>query len=228
MAEYQKRRRQYMEEKKQFHEELLRTQLEIKEQTLKNISQEIHDNIGQTLSLVKLNLNTMDLKKAEALEQKIGYSKELVSKAIIDLRDISRSLNTDSILSAGLLKAIESELTMLEKAGVYSTELLVKGPSTRLDEKKELILFRIVQEAIQNIIKHANATHIDVKAEFSSQQFTVSVEDNGKGIQADRENSEGSGLRNMKSRALLIGGNFEIQSNHGGTQIKITVPITQS
>src|ERR1700694_153006 len=76
-----------------FQQELLHAQLEIQEQTLKNIAQEIHDNIGQTLSLVKLNLNTMDPGKPSALMQKIDNSKVSISKAIHDLRNLSRSLN---------------------------------------------------------------------------------------------------------------------------------------
>jgi len=86
----------------QFSQTLLQTQLEIQEQTLKNISQEIHDNIGQALSLAKLNLNTMPPINDEALQQKILNSKELVSKAITDLRDLSRSLDTDYVQEMGL------------------------------------------------------------------------------------------------------------------------------
>src|SRR5258705_13572772 len=88
---YYKRKRHYAENeslKNQFQQTLLQTQLEIQEQTLKNISQEIHDNIGQALSLAKLNLNTMPPTNDETLQQKILNSNELVSKAIIDLRDL--------------------------------------------------------------------------------------------------------------------------------------------
>ena len=89
----------YIMEKKnmetKFQQEILQTQLEIQEQTLKNISQEIHDNIGQALSLAKLNLNTMQVTNDEGLQQKILNSKELVSKAIVDLRDLSRSHDTE-------------------------------------------------------------------------------------------------------------------------------------
>lgn len=84
-----------LEEK--YEKEILATQLEIQEQTFKNISQEIHDNIGQALTLAKLNLNTMSAEDTSELKQKIINSKELVSKAINDLRDLSRSLNTDYV-----------------------------------------------------------------------------------------------------------------------------------
>src|SRR5947207_14144326 len=92
-----KNRRARMKLQSQYQPELLSTQLEIQEQTLKNISLEIHDNVGQVLSLAKLNLNTMDIAKTEQLQGKIDNTLSQVSKAINDLRDLSKSFNTDNI-----------------------------------------------------------------------------------------------------------------------------------
>lgn len=226
---YGKRQKKHQIEKlamqNNFQQELLRTQLEIQEQTLKNISQEIHDNIGQTLSLAKLNLNTMDVEKATTVD-KIHTTKELVGKAIHDLRDLSRSLNTDSILSAGLVKAIEIELGIIEKAGVFEIRFSVSGKPIRIDPKKELILFRIIQEAINNIIKHSNASLIKVDLDFRESGLEIIIADNGRGF-AFSEQSDGSGLRNMNSRAQLIGGSLEVNSSTNGTTIILNVPITE-
>src|SRR4030095_11999070 len=126
----------------QYQQTLLQTQLEIQEQTLKNISQEIHDNIGQVLSLAKLNLNTMPSTNDEVLQQKILNSKELVSKAIVDLRDLSRSLDTDYVQEMGLQRAIENELEMIKKTGTIETNMIVEGSMFRLQKQNELILFR--------------------------------------------------------------------------------------
>src|SRR5258706_10354982 len=116
---HQRRQIKNLNEKQQlqskYQKELLRTQLEIQEQTLKTISQEIHDNIGQVLSLAKLNLNTMDVTQQDKLQEKISDSKKLVSKAIQDLRDLSKSMNTDNIEALGLVRAIEYELEMIRK-----------------------------------------------------------------------------------------------------------------
>src|SRR5215217_4883298 len=103
-----------------FEQEILLAQLEIQEQTLKNISEEIHDNIGQTLSLVKLNLNTINIAQENGALQKIDNSRDLVTKAITDLRSLSKSLHSDSILSAGLISAIEYELGLIEKVGTIT------------------------------------------------------------------------------------------------------------
>lgn len=226
-----RRQGQFLYEKtqlqQQFQEEILRTQLEIQEQTLKTISQEIHDNIGQTLSLAKLNLNTIDLEKQNGVQEKIYNSKELVSKAIHNLRDLSRSLNTDTILSRGLVKGIETALSMIEKAGVMHTELTTSGQPIRIDPKKELILFRIVQEAINNIIKHSDSDKMKVEVQFGKTFLKIAVKDDGKGFETN-QNHEGAGLRNMNSRAQLVGGNFDLQTSSNGTIISVTIPISES
>ncbi len=218
--------------KHNFRQELLHAQIEIQEQTLKNISQEIHDNIGQTLSLAKLNLNTIHDKKNEVVDGKIENTKELVSKAIIDLRHLSKSLNTDSILSAGLLKAIEHELTQVQKTGSFITSLQIEGNPFRLDPQKELILFRIVQEGINNIIKHSAARTIGVRMIFQPGLMELQLSDDGNGFkhsETDSDMNSGSGLRNMKSRAVMIGGLLEIvQNKPTGTIIKVILPNTES
>ena len=215
----------------QFQKTILQTQLEIQEQTLKTISQEIHDNIGQVLSLAKLNLNTMDISKTDELQDKILNSKNLVSKAIQDLRDLSRSLNTDNIAAMGLMRAIEYELELIRKSGVHQTQLNIEGTIIRLDAQKELIIFRIVQETINNIIKHANAKNIFIDAVFKS-NLELSIKDDGDGfdkIEKETNLPSGMGLKNMESRAKMIGAEFSINSLSGnGTQVILQIPLNNS
>lgn len=230
---YQKKSIAFISEKKlmetQFQQEILLSQLEIQEQTLKNISQEIHDNIGQTLSLVKLNLNTIDMEKPAVIPQKVDNSKQLVGKAITDLRTLSKKLHSDSILAAGLLKAIEFELGLVEKSGVYQTSLTINGEPVTLDAQKELILFRIVQEAMNNIIKHAHASTIAISANFAHNHLQLLIDDNGNGFKLPLEQGDinrGIGLRSMENRVKLLNGQFAIETAPAkGTQIQISVPI---
>lgn len=216
----------------QFQQTLLQTQLEIQEQTLKNISQEIHDNIGQVLSLAKLNINTMSNATPEALQEKIADSKLLVSKAIQDLRDLSRSLNTDYVIEMGLVRSVEYELELIKKTGSFETTLDITGKSYRLEQQQELILFRIVQEVLHNIIKHAKATAIGVRIRFEPELFSLSVSDNGVGFDASQlEESNyagfGLGIRNMYNRAKLIHTHFKLVSTLGaGTTITLSLPLT--
>lgn len=215
--------------KKEMSETILKTQLEIQEQTLKIISQEIHDNIGQVLSLAKLNLNTIELNRPDELQEKIFDSKNLVSKAIQDLRDLSRSMNTDSIEATGLVRAIQYELDMIRKTG-FSTELNTEGSVIRLEPQKELIVFRIIQEVLNNIMKHSEATEIKTDINFTEKGIKIIIKDNGKGFDLrplnENDNSRfGLGIRNMHNRAKLIGADFSMNSTIGkGTLVVVIIP----
>ena len=219
--------------KNEYEETLLRTQLEIQEQTLKTISEEIHDNIGQALSLAKLKLNTLKYDQPDLLVEKINDSRELVSKAIRDLRDLSRSLNTDSIASMGLVRAIEQELELFRKSG-FQTTLYTEGEIKKMPPQQELILFRIVQESLNNIIKHAETKTIKVTAHYTDCELDLQVEDDGKGAAPAELDMEGNsykslGLRNMHNRARMIGGTFTIHSVPGnGTIIKLIIPFNHN
>jgi signal transduction histidine kinase len=232
---YFKKNQQYkmrmIDYEQKFQQTLLQTQLEIQEQTLKTISQEIHDNIGQVLSLAKLNLNTIDTTKQEELQTKITDSKNLVSKAIQDLRDLSRSLTTDNIAAMGLLRAFEYELDMIRKTG-FETVLEVTGDIVKLEPQKELIIFRIVQETMNNIMKHADAKKITITVAYAADKMELQVQDDGKGVDLSPLNEEknsnfGLGIRNMHNRATMIGADFTMSSNLGsGTTVKLIIPFT--
>ena len=208
----------------QFHQALLQTQLEIQEQTLKTISQEIHDNVGQVLSLAKLNLGTFEDAESEANQIKINDTKQLVSKAINDLRDLSRSLHGDKIAELGLLEAISNELKILQNTGQYKTALKITGNSYKLEPQKEMVLFRIFQEATNNAIKHSKAKMINVQITYLPAMFQLTIADDGIGFNADDLQSAktGIGLKSMQNRAALIGGEFYIHSSlNNGTSVSI-------
>jgi len=164
---YQKRYYNHLKEKQEMHsnfqQELLKTQLEIQEETFRNISQEIHDNIGQALSFVKLNLNTVDPHNASLVIDKLSESKNLLTKTIQDLRDIARSLNTDFISDIGLPVAIEQQVQMLERTKQYKINFLVEGTPFKNNSQRELVVYRIVQELLNNIVKHSEASEINIE-----------------------------------------------------------------
>ena len=230
---YQKRKFRYNREKQQlrtdFNQELLRAQLEIQEQTFQNISQEIHDNIGQMLSLAKLNLNTTDIAQPKQAEDKIQLSRDLVGKAINDLRDLSKSLNPDIIMKIGLSESIQRELLMAAKTSQFEVNLTQNGDLFQFDPHKELIIFRIFQEILNNIIKHARARTVNVKLDFEMPHFSLTVEDDGEGFDMQRLESvdnEGLGVRSMRNRAVLVGAQLTISSVlHKGTCVEVSLSI---
>jgi two-component system, NarL family, sensor kinase len=216
----------------QFQQELLRTQLEIQEQTFRNISQEIHDNIGQVLTLAKLNLNTItNHSVSEDINNKLTNSKDLITKAIQDLRDLSKSLNTEFISEAGLLKSIEYELELLRRTGSIQIITMQEGEYYALPQQKELILFRIFQEVLNNIMKHSQATEIKVILNFQPHHFSLEILDNGDGFNSDeveQNGQHGLGIKNMQNRSKIIGANFTINSQPGkGTTVRIDLPVSQ-
>ncbi|MDQ2721425.1 MAG: ATP-binding protein [Bacteroidota bacterium] len=224
---FQKRRKEYLAEKinlqNNFQQELLKTQLEIQEQTFQNISQEIHDNIGQTLSFIKLNINTVSYEVSGPDKEKLTESKNLLTKVIQDLRDLSKTLNTDFIKEIGLVKAIEQQLQILQKTGVYKTELMVTGEAFELSLHFNLVVFRVVQEALNNAVKHAEASSINISINYQSDELVIIVKDNGKGCDIEElESNKGIGFRNMVNRMQLIKGSVKVNSiSEKGTSIII-------
>jgi two-component system NarL family sensor kinase len=228
-----KKRKMLQEQKEmqsQFTQSLLQTKIEIQEQTLRTISQEIHDNVGQILSLAKLNLATLDFGQGEKKELKIKNATQLVGKAINDLRDLSRSLNGDKISDLGLKDAIDNELKIVKNTEVFDTELIVNGNPFKLLPQNEMVLFRIVQESIHNTVKHSKAKLLRVTLDHTEGLLRIAVQDDGGGFDADKlEATEtGIGLNNMKNRASLIGARFSIQTSQGGTSVFIEFPYTKS
>lgn len=229
---YQKRQLLYLSEREQmkgrFEREILESKLEMQEQTLRHISQELHDNIGQVLSVVKLNLTMMNCPDS-ILQEKIVDTSNLVGKTIHDLRDLSKSFHSDIISERGLVKAIEQQCMLLNKTGAYTTVLHITGEPYPLPEQKELILFRIFQEALNNTIKHAGASQIETTVDFKTDQFALHINDNGKGFDNKILNTNNSlGLRNIMNRSDLIGAYYHIDSREGsGTSVSIKLPIRE-
>jgi signal transduction histidine kinase len=225
----------YLKEKEDiknaFLQEILMAKLEMKEKTLHTISQEIHDNIGQILSLVKLNLNTILLEDENPAASKINTTKELVGKAIQDLRNLSKSLNTEHISQQKLSESLKLELDLIQRTGMYTTQLHIEGNEEPLDPQKQIIVFRIVQEVLQNIIKHAKARYISIILHYIPGHFTMSIKDDGTGfdVSAQHKNDlpeKGTGLGNIYHRAKLMGADLSIDSHLGqGTLTRLSLPI---
>ena len=227
---YQKRQIAFQGEletvRNNYEKEILKTQLEIQEQTFQYISQEIHDNVGQFISLAKLNLNMLDINNSLSAQEQIHNSTELLTRALDDLRDLSKSFSSDMIRSAGLVKAIELQVSQLQKAGRHAIDFQVLGNYHYMQEEKELILFRIVQEAINNIVRHAEAGKISIVLTCSSDMIELRVHDNGKGFDPLAPLHHVGGISNMKKRAKLINADFQVESSpETGTNIIIRSAI---
>jgi signal transduction histidine kinase len=204
----------------EFEQTLLRSQLEIQEHTFNEISREIHDNIGQVLSLVRLNLNTV---RAPEDLQKIELMDELLGKAIGDLRSLSHSLDADQVRNTGWVTAVQKLMTDLQKSGKFRTLVTIEERLPALGSEKPIILFRMIQETVNNIIRHAAADTIRLDATREPNGVTIRIRDNGKGFDATKK-STGLGIQNLRNRSKMIGATLEIQSDPGqGTEVIIAI-----
>lgn len=229
---YNKRKRKHLEEKnllkQTFDNELLKTQMEVQEQTLKTVAHDLHDNIGQLLSLITITLSTIDLAENPKIEPKLILVDELTNRSIKELKALSRLLHGEELISRGLLSAIEYELEWIIKSDRFIINFDAKNfVACEQNINKETVIFRLFQESINNILQHAKATKIDIKLEKEDNNFILTITDNGVGFKVEETISlkSGMGLNNIKRRANLIDGNAIIVStpNHG-TKISITIP----
>lgn len=214
--------------KSDFEKTLLTTQLEIQEQTFQNISREIHDNIGLSLTLAKLNLNTINWNDQSHTEEKISGSVNFISRAIEDLSYISKALHTGFIEEHGLLKALELEINKIQKLGIFTIQYEVTGSAVYMQTQKELVIFRIMQEVLNNCIKHAQASIINIALNYNTTLVEIIISDNGKGFDQQTATSKpgkGTGLMNIVKRAAFINGTCYVNSIPGqGTTVVMKIP----
>jgi signal transduction histidine kinase len=231
---YQRKQNKNILEKEQlkssFHQELLKTRMEIQEETLNHISRELHDNITQVLSFVKLNLGVLGRNLGDQEKTRINDNRELIAQAIGDLRNLSKSLSFEHISVMGLVKTLEIEAERINRSGIINLSLLVDGDRYELGEQRELVLFRIFQEALNNALKYAQAGNFKMSLYYKAQMFNLTIEDDGVGFEPELlKDKGGSGLRNIVNRAALIGAEAIVKSSPGnGCSINLSLnPLVQ-
>lgn len=229
LAYYNYRRRQTAREKKEmravFDQQLMQARLEIQEQTFTYLSEEIHDNVGQLLSLVKIQLSTLEESSVLDLDL-VRETKENAAKAFRDLRSLAKGLHTGHIRSQSILLSVEQEAQRVSKAASLEISITTDGEEKKLSEENQLILFRIIQECLQNCFKHAEASFVNIGFTWYSDNLRVRIRDDGKGFDVDRAlaGHSGLGLNNILNRARLTGGSADIKSRPGeGTVVTIQV-----
>lgn len=222
-----KERMQKIESEKQFSQILFQSQLEIQDQTLQHISRELHDNLGQIASLIKINLNTIQLENTEKAAQKIEDTRELTRQLITDLKGLSIRLNSDRITQYGLIKTLQTEVERINKTDTFEANFEATGADPTLSSEKSIILYRMIQEIINNILKHSEAKHIEILLNATENYFTLAFKDDGVGFNVeDKLNNGGAGLRNLQNRAKLINAQITIQSTPGnGAVFTIQMPL---
>jgi two-component system, NarL family, sensor kinase len=228
----QKQERELIRLKEEFEQEVLRSQLEIQETTMKTIAQELHDNIGQSLSVIKLWMAIAPINKDHEAFEGVQNSKELLHKVIRDMADLTKSLHTDRITDIGLPEAIQFDLTSIRRSGLLKIDFNVQGEEFHFPDQQSIFIFRMYQEIMNNILKHSKANHVIVALVYSGNDtFVMTIQDDGVGfdLQQKKESGTGSsglGLKSMRNRAKMISADLSIHSEPGkGTKISVRVPL---
>lgn len=212
--------------KHQFETQLLTTRLEVQEQAFQYFSEEIHDNIGQQLTFCKLLMHQIQERNDDKEDSEmISQATDLITTSLSDLRSISHTLNGNFIARAGLIDGLEREVKYISSVRKAVAYLEVDGEPVSLSQEKELLVFRIVQEAVANALKHAHPKTIRICLHYNKKYLTVNIIDDGNGFEKD--NKQGTGLINIHQRAKMLGGVADILSApEKGTTITIKIAIS--
>lgn len=214
-----------------YQRELLQSQLEIQNQTLQQVGNDLHDNIGQLLTVTIMRLNALEDEVTEPnAQQSILQTRELVRTIITDVRALSKTLDYDTVRKFGLLPSLTLELDRIRRAGRIQAQLITLGEPYSLGEQSETVLVRMAQEALNNALKHAQAKTLTVTTDYQADFFTLTIADDGRGfnvdeVQARALDQAGAGLGNLYRRTNLLSGTCLIDSSpNAGTRIKIKLP----
>ena len=228
IRKYKQRKREYMNEieiKNEIHKrEILATQLEIQQATMQQIGRELHDNIGQKLTLVSLYTQQLLYEnRVPEVSERIDQISQIINQSLQDLRSLSKTLTDDNINQKEIVTLIQEEVdnTNTFKRCHVSFEHNFKQLDLGFVHKN--VLLRIIQEFIQNSIKHANCKNIFIKLNTSEEiLWELNLRDDGIGFDSTEIIPNGIGLTNMKNRAAIIGADFSLESQKNtGTTLNI-------
>ncbi|MEN9549916.1 MAG: hypothetical protein RIR12_2507 [Bacteroidota bacterium] len=210
---------------------LLEASVRLQEEERQRIAADLHDDAGPLLATVRLylNENLVNLDKASQI-QSVFQAKQIIDDTILLIRNMSHNLMPPTLKNFGLESAVADLFQKITGSGSINASCRFHDYKERLKEEKELILFRIIQELINNIIKHSNSSFIHLTQNIQEDKFFIRLHHDGKGIlQADFDRlnkaSTGLGLKNISSRMSLINGKILFEKDISQTYYKVTMEL---
>jgi two-component system, NarL family, sensor kinase len=197
----------------------------------KRIAADLHDGVGQMMSAAKMNLSAFENEIAFKDElQKNSFERliALVDESCKEIRSVSHQMMPNALLKSGLASAVKEFLDKIDNR-VIKINLYTEGLQERLDSNTETVLYRVIQECVNNVIKHSGADNLDISLIKDADGIAATVEDNGRGFDTtDKQKFEGIGLKNISSRVAYLKGTVDFDSSPGkGTLVAIHVPIAR-
>lgn len=209
-------------------EQATRAVLEAEERERQRIAKDLHDGVGQIMSAAKMNLSSFENELAfRDPDQKLRFERiiRLVDESCREVRSVSHNMMPNALLKSGLASAIR-EFTDKIDDKILKIDLYSEGLNERLDTNVETVLYRVIQECVNNVIKHAAANHLDISLIRDKDGISATIEDNGRGFDiSDASKFDGMGLKNIRTRVEYLKGTVEYHSSPGkGTLVAIHIP----
>jgi signal transduction histidine kinase len=204
----------------------LRSVIDGQDQERNRLSRELHDSVGQSLIAVKLQLENAETMNYSMMRAGIDSAKSMIDSTIEEVRRVCNALMPAALNEFGIISTLRALCSEMASLAGFTVEFENEGSLDRISKKSQVYLYRIAQEALNNIAKHSRATHVIMKLNRINNIVTLEVSDNGKGFNFDPINfALRNGLQNMRERTNLLQGEFTINSQPGfGTTIKVSIP----
>ena len=230
-------RRRKLKENAEFQRQLSRKKqeatqavFEAEEREKLRIARDLHDGVGQLMTAAKMNLSAFyhDLHpKEEMYKHTVNKIMEIVDDSCREIRTVSHNMIPNALINSTLSKALNSFVDQLDTHSI-KVHLFTEGLNGEMNSNMQMMVYRIIQECVNNVMKHADATVLDITITKDSNELSLTIEDNGKGYIVADANSDGLGMQTIKARVDYLNGNIEISSTPGkGTLVSIFIPVIE-
>ena len=224
-----KQQKRLQEEIMQQQDRATRAVIEAEENERKRIAGELHDGVGQTMSAAKMNLSSIESRlNFNNEEDRIAFEKivNLVDESCKEVRSVSHNMMPNALLKSGLSNGVKDFIDKIDSR-ILKVNLYSEGLNERIDSNVEAVLYRVIQECVNNVIKHSGANELDISLIKDGDGIAATIEDNGKGfVVLEKTVTEGIGLKNIRTRIGYLKGTVDFDSAPGkGTLVAIHVPL---
>lgn len=226
VMQYRRAQSHFELERQQMRQALLETEIEIQEQTLENVSRELHDNYGQVASLIGMNLKMLSPPSTEKDMERLADIKGMMTQLVSDIRSLSTSLNSNKIAQIGLIEGVEQDIQRIHNMEQLRIKLDADAYQNNLSDDQVKIVYRMFQELINNMLKHSKASEVMVKFSTKGNYMHFEFSDNGVGMDLSTI-KEGNGLTNLTKRSKMLNANYKVISEPGnGSTFNFRIPLT--
>lgn len=215
-----------------YEQELLRSQMEVQNETLRQVGEELHDYVGQLLAVARIELNLLE-EKAETTPFDAGLRRanDALQRAVQGIRSLAKTLDSETVGTFGLQESIALELDRIQRMGKFRVDFSATGTPRPLPQQGDVVVYRMIQEILSNALKHSGGSILTVRLAYEDTALRLNLTDDGRGFDSEsvarRPLEEiGSGLRNLRRRTAVLGGLCEVVSQPGqGTAYEIVIPL---